>query len=317
MPLNIVIKKNLEKDINEIFKQYLIDENLHYLDDDLCFFQYMNFIERSIHPKPRKVLEASTFYVPEKLKKSYEILKTKITEGLDINIYLSNRIFDTNYVDDLFNFEDLVHFHLGSELEIYEKNQKSVIKRSKELAIALVKDDCIIFLAIKNHEDEDIWNNSGYLDTLSEEFPNQIAYRELKELSSDRLTDEEIENARKLGINYTYQSSSNKCYSTIPVLLGTKAKGFKKSLKSSISRVRAKHSNQKIRLIYTLNHHVEDIKNEIVEKQNPGIYEIKLLKILKMDQFLFQIKLIFNGNSETEIILKDDSMSISFRGNSR
>ena len=74
-------------------------------------------------------------------------------------------------------------------------------------------------------------------------------------------------------------------------MLGTKAKGFKKSLKSSISRVRVKHSNQKIRLIYTLNHHVEDIKNEIVEKQNPGIYEIKLLKILKMDQFLFQIKL--------------------------
>ena len=316
MPLNIIFKKDLEKDINEIFKQYLIDENLHYLDDDLCFFQYMNFIERSIQPRPRKVLEASTFYVPEKLKKSYGILKTKITEGLDINIYLSNRIFDTNYIDDLFNFEDLVHFHLSSELEIYEKNQKSVIKRSKELAIALVKDDCIVFLAIKNHQDSDIWNNSSYLNTLSKEFSQQIAYRELNELSGDHLTDEEIENARKLGVNHTYQSSSNKCYSTMPVLLGTKPKGFKKSLKSSISRVRAQHSIQKIRLIYNLNHHVEEIKKEIIEKQNPGIYEIKLLRILKMDQFLFQIKLTFNGKSETTIILKDDYKSISFKGNS-
>ena len=114
--LNISFKTDFEQDLDNIYREYLEEAGIDFKERKSAFFQYMNANDRLITPQPRQVYEASVLKIPEKLKENYEKLKQKIINGENINAYQSTKLHDSSFIDKLFTFENLVHFHLEGKL---------------------------------------------------------------------------------------------------------------------------------------------------------------------------------------------------------
>jgi len=177
-----------------------------------------------ISQKKRNVFESSLFKVPAHLEKGYQKLKDKILKGEDINKYQGKGIFNHDEIDELFIFEDIKHLHLGFTEEINKVIKKPMMKRTKELAMVLVKEDAIYFLKIDEdiHDTKDDWFGEEYLEILSNEFPKAIEDRKTEIIEGTKYNKEKVSKCRKLGINYPNKTKNQKTYLNKTVMLGTK-----------------------------------------------------------------------------------------------
>jgi len=243
--------EDFESDIENIYKKYLIKENLTYKNNQSYFYQYMNFLERYIIPKPRKVLESSNLKMSNDIEiQGYVKLKEKINKGEDINQYQSKKLDNPFYIDELFNFEGLVHLHLGNSIEDKKSKNRSYIDRTENLAIAIINDERAYILCIEPHG-KDTWINEKYFKILRHEFPELFKEQAIGEISLD-----DIKKCRNLGISY------NK----IPMILGT--------------QIRAKHIVIKDKLHDYISIKSEEIKDDIKKREKNGNFKICLKEML-------------------------------------
>lgn len=294
--LNICIKKNFETDIENVFKKRLLDLNVQFDEKKSCFFQYMNLVNRYISCTPRSVFESKSFIVPDKLKKNFEVLKHKLIHGENVNHYQSKQINNASYGDSLFSFEDLVHFHLGRNLVLDKKSKNYYVERTSDLAIALVKDDQVIFLKVLPHG-KSTWVNSEYLEILDREFPSAILDRKINMIKGDNFDSELIDELRQSRKNYCIQTQSGNVYSNKPVMCSNQEIRLGDVLKKTALKQDVEVCYEKIKNEINTVGNYEVILKDITETQDG--YGLKF--ILRQDQKTIRV-IYTKRNKENEII---------------
>lgn len=130
--------------------------------------QYITLVKRIISPCPRKLLLAKDFECPSELKNGWDIFRTKVEAGDDINPYQSTTMKRKGYTDLMLSAWQIHHFHLGETLQ-----PSGYIQRTGKILYAMVKEDVILALKIDEHNH---WSDKELLD---------IAHVNWPELTSD------------------------------------------------------------------------------------------------------------------------------------
>lgn len=192
-PLNSFIHINPFKDLNNIAKRRLDNENLVYDKDNanLCL-QLLNWQYKQIQVHPRSIIVSKNLILPKDNLSGYKALVKDILKGGDLHKYLPTNIEKAHFIDTLLNTEGLVHFHLNDQLDKPSKKfKRRYVVRSKNLLIAKVTTEKVYFLTIEPHENED-WElnehiglkpteltffHDKYLRIMVDEFPELVEKR--------------------------------------------------------------------------------------------------------------------------------------------
>ncbi|HDL5699320.1 TPA: hypothetical protein PXE99_001131 [Mannheimia haemolytica] len=137
------------------------------------FIQYLNYANKLITPKLRKISISKNFCISENNKTGFQLLVNKLEQGQDVNSHLSKLTGNAEYIDYLLDGYGIKHFHLG----IAEKD--NFVERTGELALAFVTEDEIFFITSKGHGD-DTWYGKDVLEIIHEERPDLIEHAKVK-----------------------------------------------------------------------------------------------------------------------------------------
>src|SRR6267154_371871 len=72
-------------------------------DENTIGIKYFNYCKRIIEPKPRQILESDIFNCPSDLLPGLTMVKSKVSQGVELSPHLSTKLTDLNYNDDLLN----------------------------------------------------------------------------------------------------------------------------------------------------------------------------------------------------------------------
>lgn len=283
---DVMFIENIANDIEDIYKNYMLDKGVKPKNNGNYFFQYMNFLERNIPSRSREIVESSRLKISIKNKKGYEQLKKEIIAGNDINSYQSDKLFNPQFIDKLFNFENLVHLHLGEKLILNKQKTRTYIERTKNVAIALITDEKVYFISIQPHGKgygNKTWINKEYLEVLAIEFPEIIKNRIIED-EGDNFDFERIKKCRDIGINYSTKINESETYKNVPVMVG-------------LNPIKLEHRIKLDKISDYVRNWVEIVKKEINSREIKGTYQISLIKMTREENG-FPKKLIFK-------ILKD------------
>lgn len=211
------------KAINDWAVFELQKKQIKFNDKISPFIQLQNYLSRVIPPKNRKVSISESFVVSDENKNGFEMLKTAITEGNDINKYLSKLTTNAEFADGLFDYYGCVHFHLGENLEYDEKVKSEFYERTCEVALAIVTDTEIFFIEAKPHGRDypETWTSLSVLEIAHQEKPYLIIKNKVTNMVdiSPRISaPNDIQNLRNNGISFAVTLSDGSSY--MPAKLG-------------------------------------------------------------------------------------------------
>ncbi|WP_206406623.1 hypothetical protein [Clostridium sp. ATCC 25772] len=210
--------------------------------DDICF-SYFNLRKRLIQPIPRKVMISNQFKCPKEFKKALNLLKDKIEKGENIYPYLSKRILNLSYHDDLLNDWGIYHLHLGTEID---KNTK-FIKRTAPLLFARFDEGHAYFINIYKHG---AWTKQKMIRILHENWPESIGQFRMKEIESvtPKLTDKQYAMLRKSHVTTIVEVEKGVVY--FPIGMGYMSSGHS----MEVIRLCEHYSN----VLYDYEKHIKD-----------------------------------------------------------
>lgn len=219
MPYKYNVEINFKQDwVNRLKKELeSYGYNVKETGDDICF-NYFNLKKRLIQPTPRKVMISKEFKCPEELKNGLNLLKEKIEKGEDIHPYLSKKILDLSYHDDLLNDWGIYHLHLGTEID---KNTK-FIKRTEPLLFARFDEGHVYFINIYTHG---AWTKQKMIRILHENWPESIERFRMKGIESvtPKLTDKQYAMLRKSHVSTFVELEKGVLY--FPIGMGYMSSG--------------------------------------------------------------------------------------------
>ncbi|MBA7552646.1 hypothetical protein ES705_45216 [subsurface metagenome] len=121
----------------------------------------------------------------------------KVKKGEDLFPHLSRQIFNTKFLDGMLFDWGIQHFHLGLAPD---KRRPKLIKGTKKVLYAIVKDDTFYILVIEDHG---LWASKDLLRIVKNSFPEIIAPYKLEGIlgMSPKYTEKEHLKLRNAGIN--------------------------------------------------------------------------------------------------------------------
>ncbi|MCW8037933.1 hypothetical protein [Acinetobacter entericus] len=192
----------VSKAINSLASKHLTDLNIKSDNITPAYMQLSNYLSKRIDIQPRVVTESSQFNVPNEFKQGFQILKSKILKGDDLNPYLSKFTLNPLFSDRFFDDYGCFHFHLGDVID-----NDGFIKRTGPVALAFVTSKEVFFIETKMHGKgfANTWTNKSVLEVLHNEKPNLIFNQKvslLKDVSPQISNEDEILNLRKKGYSF-------------------------------------------------------------------------------------------------------------------
>lgn len=181
------------------------------LDADELVLQFLNLARRAVFPVPRSVHKAKGLSSnPEHVPALARIERLTRT-GIQITPYLSSRIKQLDYYDDMLNDWGTHHLHLG---DTYETKGASAgfVKRTKFLLYAIFTDTDAYFIDIREHGN---WTTQEIMEIVHENWPELLQKRRTTHGTGAKLTDAEIKELRRKHLNYTLAMSDGTAYSII------------------------------------------------------------------------------------------------------
>lgn len=173
-------------------------------DDEDAILTYVSIHHRRVRPTPRRVYKAS-YAVPSHLQVGEQQLLEKVAAGGDLWPHQSRKIIKVGVEDGMLNDYGIQHFHLGTTPD---PKHPSLIKGTKELLFAVVKDNAFYALGIFDHT----WTNRQLFEVIQSNWPEILAPYALsggphmKILGlSHNYNDEEAALMRSAGINVLQQ----------------------------------------------------------------------------------------------------------------
>lgn len=183
------------KILNERYGIKLCDLDVSPIDTLINIFQTV------IPQKKRKIIESVDFQCPEKEKKGYANLRSKILIGKDLNPHLSKQIFNPKFNDGMHLDFGLYHLHLGVDFE-RDKRGNYFSERTGPLLVAYITDDMVYCVGIFEHSSE-LWSNSKLIEIIDREWPHLIEDKKVKYAKdiSPKIEDKDRNRLRKIGLN--------------------------------------------------------------------------------------------------------------------
>lgn len=160
-------------------------------DPEEVSIQYFNFLRRLIPVRPRKVYIAKEFMCPSELQLGLDLIINNIEQGVDLGPYLSKKIADLDYDDDLLNDWGVHHLHLGTNLE-----SNGFVKRTGPVLFARFDEQNAYLINVWSHGN---WTNQEMIRIIHNNWPGSIERYRLKDVTglNYSVTDRDIKLARK------------------------------------------------------------------------------------------------------------------------
>lgn len=300
MPINFLY--SVSHDLERFAQNQLANLGLKSDPAKSPLLQLAEWNRRQISHKSREVLESSHIQVSEDVRQGYENLKASIKNGDNINPYLSSNLNNASFTDGFFNEFGLYHFHLGVGLITHGKS-KNFIQRTKEIALAKVTDNSVIFILIEDHNhatNPDIWYDQQCIQILHDEFPYIIEANKVKSMviHNPITTNEMRKKLRNISTNVAVTLNDGTSY----ILLG----GGMVASGQNASAVRTSFDMQRdIKLL------IDSLRPQLLETikhvHKVGAIELKLIHATTTHKFFH---IFINGEKH---ILSIDQDSWSFR----
>lgn len=151
----------------ELFNESIkIDEN----SENIYFIQFLNYKNKLITHKSRKVTFSESFNIPKEFKKGLNNLVKGLKKGENVNPYLSKDSLNASKSDGLLDAFGVKHFHLGTKIK------KGFIERTGPIALAFVNEYEAFFIKITQHGHGHglIWADPDILEIIHRDRPDLI-----------------------------------------------------------------------------------------------------------------------------------------------
>ena len=197
---------NFEEDLIDFIKKDFEVMGIKISSDEEnkeLLIKHLNMVNKVIESKKYKVYISKKINEKkynDELIKIIDSIKWKFENGININPYLSTRIFKLNYHDSLFNDWGIHHLHLSTKK--YTKNP-FFYERSDYLLFVFIEDTDVYFLDIQKHKEENVFQRQELLEIMYDNWP-KILEKNCLNLDTEycnKFTNKEIERFRKNGIN--------------------------------------------------------------------------------------------------------------------
>lgn len=265
----MIVNCNLIEDLNEVIRKKLEKNKIKFDRNKDIIIQYLNFVNKIIEQKPRRVAINKEFKNPFKFNRIINEIKLKLEQGQNVNLYLSKKINDASYNDKMLNYYKIYHFHLGDGIE------KGFRKRSKELLYVFIDEEDACILGIFNHGQ---WGMEFFLKIIDNNWPYKLDNTTMKGISSvSNIEQKDIENSMNNNQVYMQQVRNRVC---LPPGLGVMSSG------DSIKIVEERNF-----LYSSLEEAEKDIENNTVSKLSDKDYEEIKTKMsdLGMEKLNFKV----------------------------
>ncbi len=170
---------------------------------------YFNAKKRLIEPLRRSVLKSREFTCPAEREVGLEQLEKEIQNGSDLRPYLSKKIIDTDYNDNLLNDWGIYHLHLGENIE-----GSGFIERKGPVLFVRFDKKNAYFIDIRGHNS---WEEQRFIQIIHDNWPQTIdEFRYPAETTlTYHATDNDVNNLRSAKINSPIGVSDGTIYSGI------------------------------------------------------------------------------------------------------
>ncbi|ENV94175.1 hypothetical protein F937_03579 [Acinetobacter calcoaceticus ANC 3680] len=180
----------------ELFNQSIkVDENR----ENIYFIQFLNYKNKLVTHKSRKVTFSKSFNVPKEFKKGLHNLVKDLKKGENVNPYLSKASLDASKSDGLLDAFGVKHFHLGTKIK------KGFIERTGPIALAFVNEYEVFFIKITQHGHGHgfIWTDPDILEIIHRDRPDLIRSSKftLMRVSNPVKSAEDIKTFREINVN--------------------------------------------------------------------------------------------------------------------
>ncbi|BDM64586.1 hypothetical protein NFHSH190041_20380 [Shewanella sp. NFH-SH190041] len=189
-------------------------------NDNLSVFrQYMNLLNREIPPKPRTVFLSRELNCPNDLVPGFNSLVDALTNGKNVNPYLSSNLKLTSYSDGFLNDFGLHHFHLGTEICSKGKS-KGFINRTGPVLIAYITEQSAYLIGIYEHGRKGakyLWVDKTVIEIIHNQWPEAIAHFKINGISLSQypITPEQRKALRNKSCNSFIEMSDGTIYAPI------------------------------------------------------------------------------------------------------
>jgi len=253
---------------SELTSSYKMTDTSAYSDSELLLFR-LNLNEKLVQPKPRLIIKSDKIdskrvTIPTEFQNAFNVLEGKISNGHDINPFLSKMAINPKLDDHLLYDWKIHHFHLND----LNDGTSYFNERSDYLLLAIVEDDSVFFIDIEHHSDPEVFVKQEYIKIILDNWPHKMERYEIKGISvGPEYSNDEIKKLRKAGIQ-TCVVIADKAYAPIGGGLTAAGTSVKQSLKATqiqktMRRLSKWYENNKQPLLDSL-------------KQVPGFDESKL-----------------------------------------
>ena len=226
------------------------------LDAEKLVLQFLNFSRRAVFPVPRNIHKAKSFAPSQEHASAMARIEHLIRTGAQITPYLSSRIKQLDYFDDMLNDWGIHHLHLG---DTYETKGASAgfVKRTKALLYAIFTHTDAYFIDVREHGD---WTTQEIMEIVHDNWPALLRKRRTNSGGSRKLKDSEIKELRRKNFNYSLVMNDGTAYLVIGgglTLAGSNAL-------DSVWRLRLLHwaSQEQERVIDFIRHNEDDLSRK-------------------------------------------------------
>lgn len=202
-----------EEKVVDHIQRYLIARNFNvpnHKNFDINLTNYITYINKTFFfNKKWTVIEHPNLQIPNNLEKGFNLLKSHLETGSDINIHLSTK-YTEEYNDMLLNDWGIHHFHLGETV-----SDNGFIKRTKELAFIKFYADKAYIIAIQSHGN---WANKKFIEEIDKFWPEIIEHSYCEDAIdiTHNPTSEEQQKFRECGLNSAIKLENGKIY--LPII---------------------------------------------------------------------------------------------------
>lgn len=223
--------QDIKTHLTELLQEsgYVVDENqpesltgitgehLKYRSAWNIAYQFYNILNRSIQPRPRNVIwsqELSARSISTEFKTAIEFITTESEAGNNLTRFMSTRMEDASYTDELVNDWGIVHFHLGNPVpnkESLKKKLASFVRREDPLLFAYPTNATIYLIDMLSHG---AWTEKNMIEIIHKQWPHIIAKYKQSQARAGRIVPDEtmIKMLRRAGVSYPLVLSDGTVY---------------------------------------------------------------------------------------------------------
>lgn len=199
---------DFEKDIADTARALLDGYGISHKDlvaDRDVVHRWLNVELRLIPPRQRQVQYSEEF--KSSLWRSHYLqvlrdIEHAFANARDVNKYLSKKVFEKDFPDQLFYDWGIHHLHLGGD-----DPNGYFVRRTNHLLFLAIEESNVMFIDIRPHDETLVFAQKALLDIMASNWPAYMERFRIEALDVEHLVDnpENIHELRKAGMSVVHK----------------------------------------------------------------------------------------------------------------